>query len=501
MADKKPIAIPYQTLVGLLGKQPTDPAVAKVIAKAGKVSVNKDFIVAKDAGFDFSVGQPENAKRNDPRVLQTLFLFDEGVDKHRGYRDLPAGFRWGTRAELLAGVPAPRQSWKLGKGKVPVHSSDVLHDTWTIDGLDVCVSYRGGTAIRHYNISLPDEATGGRDFSTHPLHFATRPVDAPPGAELVGMALLVAWAADRFGLPAKHAGSPLGKRAISPRTFLVQACGSRLSSLDLAPELGDFVHEYLHHVVDDDGARAAADKQIARLLGLADPERRSYNDDYLATFAGVLDSPFHVPDSWAAVDRIAPVIDARLADFQATGFASAPDVALYEKAAVLRDKVAIEPERAGVAAPKADDALADDLVALIGKSLKDPEVKAVLARAGLPVGKRIDQQANPALGVAYMGAKLEIAGKPQLGVDAVWFYAAKQRSYIRGIGATVEFAGFPGKLPRGLVLGEPRAAVANKLGKPSSTYEATDSWRSKGIQLSCGFAGGKLVELRIGRKD
>ncbi|MBA2544934.1 MAG: hypothetical protein H0V17_35150 [Deltaproteobacteria bacterium] len=146
-----------------------------------------------------------------------------------------------------------------------------------------------------------------------------------------------------------------------------------------------------------------------------------------------------------------------------------------------------------------DPGLADELVGLIDRSLKDPHVEAVLARAGIPIGKKIEQQANPALGIAYMGTKFQIDGKKELGVDAIYFFAAKQKSYIRGSG-DVEFAGYPGPLPLGLVLGESRAAVTKKLGKPAKTYEDHDYWSpARNRRIACTFASGKLVEVYIGR--
>jgi hypothetical protein len=143
--------------------------------------------------------------------------------------------------------------------------------------------------------------------------------------------------------------------------------------------------------------------------------------------------------------------------------------------------------------------LADELVGLLGRSLKDREVKATLERAGLPVGKRIDQQANPALGVAYMGTKIPIGGKPELGVDTVWFYAKGYTSYIRGIGAEVKFEPYPGALPLGLALGMTRAAVTKELGAPARTDDATDYWKpSADRTLTAEFVKDQLVMLRIG---
>lgn len=493
--------VPLKTLVGLLGKSPKDPAVVAAMAKAGKVSFKSDFIVAKEAGFDFSLKPIDHEKRNSPKVLSSLFVFAEGHDGHQAYSDLPAGFTFTTRAELLGALPTPARSWKLGKGKVPVSTPDVLHDTWELEGLSISANYRKD-AVRYLNISL-SKAAVGQDFSTHPLHFETKPADAPAQAELVGMALLVAWSADRFGLPAKHAGSALGKqlskRAISPRTFLVQACEGRISSLDLDPTLGDFIYEYLNQIIDDEGARKKADAAIAKLLNLDFRDDRSYPNDFLGTFAKVLESPYYVPDHWDAVDRIAPVIDARLADFRATHFEKAPPAGLYERAAKLRDKQAVNPERAQLAAPSADEALSAELVGMIGKSLKDPHVKAVLTRTGMPIGKKIDQQANPALGLAYMGSKFEIEGKHQLGVEHVSFFASKQKAYIRGIGAEVAFVGYPGQLPHGLEFGDTRQAVAKKLGKPADKSDDMDEWRlAPNRRLVCRFARGKLVSIDVG---
>lgn len=491
--------VTYSQLVALLGKQTDDPAVAKLLAKTAH-TIKSDFIIGKDAGFDFSLDRPEGAKK---KVLSALFLHAAGPKQKPYSGHLPKGAMFGTRDQVLAALGAPHTTWKIGKGKVPVTTRDVDHDTWIVDGHDLSANYRRDMTVGHFLVSPVRSATGS-DLSTNPLHFETRPVDAPPQAELLGMALLVAWAADRHGLPPKHAGSKAGTqllaREISPRTFLVQACAKKLSTLDFVPELHEFLYEYMHHVRDDEGARDKVNPKIAKLLGLEDPQRRAYTDDFVATFAGVLDSAFHVPDSWAAVDRLAPVIDARLADFTATGFLKAPDVKLYEKAASARDKQKVTAERATttVTAAAADDTLADALVGLIGRSLKDPEVKAVITRAGMPIGKKIDQQANPALGVAYMGTNMQIDGKKQLGVDGVYFFAAKQKSYIRGIGAEVEFAGYPAKLPHGLAFGDARAAVAKKLGKPESTYEHNDFWTTReGYRLRCEFAKGKLVELSI----
>ena len=68
------------------------------------------------------------------------------------------------------------------------------------------------------------------------------------------------------------------------------------------------------------------------------------------------------------------------------------------------------------------------------------------------------------------------------------------KSYIRGIGAEVEFVGYPGALPKGLAFGSTRAAVEKALGKPADP----DRWQfeNKTRELRCLFDNkGRLVEI------
>ncbi|MBA3540764.1 MAG: hypothetical protein H0T79_14225 [Deltaproteobacteria bacterium] len=343
-----------------------------------------------------------------------------------------------------------------------------------------------------------------KDLSTHPLHFATRPPDAPAGAELVGMGLLVAWAAHHFGLPKKHAKSEVGKqllgRTITPRTFLVTACKKTLTSEDVDPKLVDFLYGYTNRMFLGEDARDATDKPIAKLLRLGRADERAFTDDFLGTFKTAVPNPFLVPDSWDAVERITPILDARWFDYQKTKFEASPDLSLYETAAKLRDAKKLSVKRAKVVADTVDHALTEELIALVDRPLSDKAVQAVLSRAGLPIGKKIDEQANPRLGVSYMGAKFAIAGKRVMGVDSVCFYANKQKSYIRGLKAEVQFVGYPGVLPNGLAFGALRAAVVKKLGTPKESGTASDVWYpSKHRRVSCLYARGKLVSIEFGK--
>lgn len=487
-------SISYETLCGLLGKAVNDPQVSAVLAAAGKVKVTPDHIVAKAAGFEFALKRPEEAKRTDPKLLHTLFLQPTGLT--------PPGFNLATRAELLASLPPPFTTWKLGEFNLPVTTPDAYGDRWHLNGYDVGAQYRDG-AVKGFTVTLPQDGSVGKALLVDPLHFEITPPDALPDAHLRGMSLLLAWAAIRFGLPPKHAATVHGKnlcaRTITPTSFFVDACQKKLSTTDFVPELADFLYSYTHRLFGSKPEREAADQAITKLLRLSRTDERSYADDFLGTFrAPDLESAFYVPDTWAAVDRLSAVLDARYADYQATSFRSAPKVTLYEKAAKTRDAHPVEAARKTLAVLAVDDSLATDLVALIERPLSDKAVQAVLKRAGLPVGKKIDEQANPALGVSYLGTKGLVGDKRVLIVESVDFYASKQSKYVRGIGAEVSFIGYPGTLPHGLKLGASRAAATKALGQPKSSREHYDHWAlAKNRHVACEFKGDQLVHVRF----
>ncbi len=491
-----PRAVAFTQLCALLGKPSNDPALTAVLAKAGAVDVDDDGASAPQAGFDLFFSKLPGAKKKAPRVLSAIQLYPEG-DRFHGFADLPNGFSFTTRTALRA-VHPPEPTTSM---------VDREADTWSVNGFKIKAYCHHGDDVSVFRVEAPEDVLGGRDLATHPLHFEAAPTDAPADADLVGMALMLAWAAVRFGLPPKHADAAsaqkLRDRAITPVAWLVAACGGKPTTLDVDPAVRDFLYGYTHRLFissDEDGSRKKADAAITKWLRLKRPDERAFTDDFLGTFDGVVDSPYHVPDSWAAVDRIAPVLDARFADFSATSFRSAPDLRLYERAAKERDTHPVDTARVAIVKPTVDAALAADLVSLIDRPLTDKHVKAVLARAGLPVGKRIDEQANPALGVSYLGAKFDISGKRQLGVEEVSFYAAKQRHFIRGLGRKVEFLEYPSPLPYGLSFDATRAKVRALLGEPRDRGETTDWWAPSNTRvIRCEFADGRLVWLRIGR--
>jgi hypothetical protein len=99
-----------------------------------------------------------------------------------------------------------------------------------------------------------------------------------------------------------------------------------------------------------------------------------------------------------------------------------------------------------------------------------------------------------------MATNETIAGKKQLVVDSVRFYAAKQTAHIRSLKGEVQFGGFPGKLPHGLALGASRAAVTKLLGPPASSYDDDDHFLpTPQRRITCTFAKDKLVRVYAGK--
>src|SRR5580704_7400292 len=94
MAKGSKSGVTFGELRRLLGKPVKDPAFVAAIelaGKLGKVVVKSDFVVAKQAGFDFALGRPDGAKHNAPKVATALFMFRENGDKHRQFADPPGG--------------------------------------------------------------------------------------------------------------------------------------------------------------------------------------------------------------------------------------------------------------------------------------------------------------------------------------------------------------------------------------------------------------------------
>lgn len=140
--------VSYEDLRNVIGLAEDDPALAAVLARAGKVTWTKPdggarYAQAKQAGFDLLVERPRDGKRTDPKRVHTVFLYS-GKDgqKHAPFAAPPHGITFTTRADVLAALPAPEYSWIIGDGKVAVTAKGVDHDAWTFDGFKVSVDYR-----------------------------------------------------------------------------------------------------------------------------------------------------------------------------------------------------------------------------------------------------------------------------------------------------------------------------------------------------------------------
>jgi hypothetical protein len=85
-------------------------------------------------------------------------------------------------------------------------------------------------------------------------------------------------------------------------------------------------------------------------------------------------------------------------------------------------------------------------------------------------------------------------------VTAVTFHAAKQTSYIRGLGKEVEFRAYPAPLPKGVRLGDARAAVRKAWGVPHQSSDDMDYWfPSKTRRISAKFSkNDKLAYANFG---
>ncbi|MFT3700216.1 MAG: hypothetical protein QM831_44135 [Kofleriaceae bacterium] len=482
----------YAQLVGILGKPVDDPAVAKVI---GKAKVSKDAIISVDDGYEFNVDRPTGASNRAPKVLTYLILKAPGYEKSKGFKGLPKPFAFGLdRAALIELHPV--KAWALGENVEP-DDPEAFRFYWDLDGYEFSaeLSLKSGE-LKSYGVEAPEEAVGGRDLSTYPLHFEAAPADEPEHADITGMALLLAWATETFEAPAKHKALT---RKVSPRAHFLATCKDTLTSLDVDKKLGDFLWGYTNRMFNDADTRDGAARTIKKWLKLKREDEVAYPDDYLATFSD-LKNPFYVPGTWEAVDRIAPVLNARWADYQKTKFKKPPDLKLYEQAAKARDAVKVSPDKAG-AKPVIGEVDTASLLAMIGMPLTDKTTKETIIRAGMPVGKKIDQQANPALGVAYMGDK----EKGKMRCSDVYFFAAKQKSYIRGIGKEVIFGAYKGELPLGIKFGDKRAAVHKVYGKPIFTNGDahdgyTDGWYPrKDRRIALSFSrNGNLVSMTIG---
>ncbi|MDB4961006.1 MAG: hypothetical protein JWP01_1005 [Myxococcales bacterium] len=388
--------------------------------------------------------------------LERILIADDFKDP------LPLGVtRTMGRPELVATLGEP--------SRTPI--GDEVYEKEIAPGAMLNIGRHPEKGIRNIWLTVPQ----GFELDVDALHFEAMPPEGKPAhADHLATGMLLAWAADRVGL-APHLATTekakaLAKREITGRELLISELGSSLLSEDLDPRLEDFLYFYTHRLFDvPDEARRAKDEV-------------AYTDDYLATFKKVIKNPYLVPDSWEAFDRLAPILDARWADYQQTKFLTPAPKGLYEAANKKREAQTIKVDTTPTAKATVAGGTTEKLMAIVGRSTSEPEVKSVLTALGLPVGTTIDQQAVPKLGVSYMAVRLPKsrmpAGLPQKAVVIidVRFNAKGNKEYVRGAGSDVIYAQYPGPLPQGLTFGDDREAVHKRIGKPTRSSEEIDHW-------------------------
>lgn len=147
--------VPFSRLLRLLGRRLDDAAVKAVLDRAGALFIppkaQGSLIVARDAGFDLVARG--GSGRGAPLQVWMVSLYAEGVATfrcpprsraqyvHRQFGDVPFGLAFGPRQPLLAGVPAPRETWLWGTGAVPVDAPLISYDEWTVDRVQVQAHY------------------------------------------------------------------------------------------------------------------------------------------------------------------------------------------------------------------------------------------------------------------------------------------------------------------------------------------------------------------------
>jgi hypothetical protein len=125
--------------------------------KLDRPSDGSQFAISKEGGFDllFQDVDPEKSHRQT-RVLTGLFVFAEGVDKHREFRGpLPFGFAFDDERDTLIRKHAPSRTWVIGKGRVSVNHPNPDSDAWETSGFNLHAQYGEGGRVRWFQIGLP----------------------------------------------------------------------------------------------------------------------------------------------------------------------------------------------------------------------------------------------------------------------------------------------------------------------------------------------------------
>ena len=139
-------------VVGLFGLTIDDPKVRAFLAdypsiKKDKPSSGSQYLIGKEYGFDLLF---EGDRLPQSRFLNTLFLYADGVDKHKAFvGDLPFGFKFmQTHAELVA-IKQPDTTWVLGQGRVPSDHPAPDSATWVTPEFNLFVTYSNNSIKTH----------------------------------------------------------------------------------------------------------------------------------------------------------------------------------------------------------------------------------------------------------------------------------------------------------------------------------------------------------------
>ena len=124
------------------------------------------------------------------------------------------------------------------------------------------------------------------------------PKDLPGEAGATHTGMFLAWAF-LCGLAGEihteetpEALAALRDRLVTPGTFFLQQCDGKFTDEDLNDEGNEFAAVYFEF------------------------ENGQYLRDYDEVLSDELETMYHVPDTWSSFDKLAPVLDQRLADWR-----------------------------------------------------------------------------------------------------------------------------------------------------------------------------------------
>jgi hypothetical protein len=495
-----------QEIEALIGRRADDKAVLAFLKKhklkAPKGTTDNDdtaYVSAKALGAELVFSHRVHHRRFWPPKKENR--------KYVGY--LVGAF---LEPELAEDVPSTREAL-LAKTTRPPTTSAIGHEFFTLPaGADSVLSVQWNpkkTAVWKIFLSLARENEIFGE-SRHPPHaFGARPKDvseerAGDAVEILP-AMFTAWVVLRVGAGERHRESPqlaaLRAKKTTPLVFFREACGAKLWTDDVAPSVGEFAYGYAHRVLP-----------LGEAWKRARPgDSPHYVADAVRVFRDATPSPYQVPDSWDAFERLAPWLDARLADWKKGRFQQPPPARLYEDAEVAfaARKVPIEPpklpEPSPVPATGGD--LTGRMTALLGAPSFDIEVKALMKEFRLADG--YGKGAAPAHGFEirfgsppdwYLSPEQAASLKAKRGkvLTGIHFYADDQTSSVGG--KPVTFSGYASPLPFGLSFEDTQAAAVAKLGASvrSDDEEARWNFEDRRCALIVHFGGdGRIVDVQL----